>query len=87
MDGSLHKKAFFVFLIIGIIFPLIKSTSLEEFDTQESYKFEIDLKGNNYAECTIQGTEDSINYVLSAYSDENRQNRVQLGQSYDKKTK
>ena len=45
MNIFFKNKSFFVFLIIGVLFPIGKSTSLIEFNIEKSYLFEIELQG------------------------------------------
>ena len=91
----IEKYSLFYIIILSLIF-ITKSQNKQEiyFDgiNKEILNFrneiQIELIINElplYTKLFING-EDDINYVLSAYSDENRENRIQLAQSYHKTT-
>ena len=85
---------FFIFII-----SLSKANSREEsltcnttikFNTSEVIQYSLKVLSNfenQYIKIEVVGDSEEINYILSAYSDISRTNRIQLAQSYDKQTK
>ena len=77
-------------IILFIFFSLIASINNEIFNFSKKSEFDVELTSiskKKYLEYLIFGNDTSINYVLSAYDNSNRIERVQLGQSYFGKTK
>ena len=72
-----------LFLNIWIVFYLIISIKNSEI-FKEKTSFSVKKSSNNikYLEYTIKGNNSSINYILSAYNNSNKIERIQLAQSY-----
>lgn len=84
MNGSLKSHAIFLFLILGALF----STSLT-FNYYDKQIFQITktAQDGKYLVYAIEEGDPSINYVLSATSSSNAENRLQMAQSYLGKVK
>ena len=80
MNASLKRQALFLLLIIQVIFPLTSSSNVETFEFVKEKTLSIDNNGK-YLVLSIEGNNPSIDYVISAYSDDKYSNRIQLAQS------
>ena len=84
MNALMKNKYFFSLLILVILNSLIKSVQIEEGEFHIYEKGEFILQKNsftsNYVSYKVEGDPD-VKYVLSAYSDKDKQKRIQLGQS------
>ena len=84
MNALMKNKYFFSLLILVILNSLIKSVQIEEGEFLIYEKGEFILQKNsfksNYVSYKVEGDPD-VKYVLSAYSDKDKQKRIQLGQS------
>ena len=83
-------QEFLMLLIFLNFFSLISPVIIQDpINIECKYDFFIsDIPTNkNYLEYILVGNDPSINYVLSAYLEENRQKRLQLGQSIKGVTK
>ena len=84
MNFILKRQVFFLLLILFSSFFLIISY---ETTFERNYIYDLDISttgGKKFGEFLVEGKD---KYVLSAYSDESRQKRIQLGQSYKGKIK
>jgi len=93
MRAFLKKEILFIFFIL--IISLSKANSRQEildcntaigFDANEVIQYSLKVSSdflNKYIKIEVVGNSKEINYVLSAYSDISRTNRIQLAQSYN----
>ena len=59
-----------------------------EIEGKEEYSREIPSnEEDQYLSIEVNGKDDSINYIISVFSDSTRTNRIQLGQSFNGKQK
>ena len=90
------KKLFIIFYILlvleevhsmqDVLSPNIKKS----FDSSEVIQFTLEVdsyRKNKYIKFEVKGEKSTTNYVLSAYSDNQRTNRIQLAQGFNGKTK
>ena len=91
MNELLINKRTHLFLFLWFFVSLITSSLANEiFNFQNKSEFDVEISssdGNKYLEYLIFGNDTSVNYVLSAYDNPNKTERIQLGQSYFGKTK
>ena len=97
MRAFFNKKIFFNFFIFIIL--LSKTNSREEtltcnttirFESNEIIQYSLKVLSqfeHQYIKIEVVGDTKEINYILSAYSDISRKNRIQLAQSYNVQTK
>ena len=82
MNGLLKGRRFFILLILMTIFSQIISSSNEEFNGKTGGSLPIPTQApSNFIVYTVNGDDQSINYIFSVYADESKQTRIQLAQS------
>ena len=93
METFVGKKKYLAFLLILLtFFSFIKSKDFsienDEFDKSKQYTKDFDSEENqNYMKIEVQGTDSSMNYIISIFDDSTRTKRIQLGQSFKGKSK
>ena len=96
--GALFKRQI-LFIIFNIFLVLaevhskqseLTCNSKDSFDTNEVIQYSLSVHSylkNKYIKFEVKGEKSTTNYVLSAYSDSERTNRIQLAQSFNGQTK
>ena len=86
MKNILKRHIFFLLLIfVSSFFLIIKSEEIS-FSQNYTFNFPTSSASGKFGEFLVEGNINS-KYVLSAYSDESKKKRIQLGQSYKGKIK
>ena len=86
MKAILQKKIYVGFFFI--LFTLFSKVNNENFDIDKFQNYERQPENKKlYAQILVKGNNADINYVVSAYSDSERNKRIQLAQSFNGITK